>query len=97
MLNTPCKINGHAHASMVTARVKRHTFDAVPLLHPVQLLQFLQHVHSVVQEVDDDGDEDTEGEAPGGSCCCPAVGGVSAACHHKQPVKADQNAGQECV
>ena len=73
----------HVSLRVVTERGKRHTFDAVPLLHPVQLLQLLQHVDSVVQEVDDDGDEDAKGEAPGGSCCRPAVGRVSAACQSK--------------
>ena len=66
------------------------TSDAVPLLDQVQLLQLPQNVHTVVEEVDDDWDEHTKGEAPSGSCCCPAVGGVAAACQHRQPVEADK-------
>ena len=103
VVNTRLMMKGSVKAAcyvslrVVTARVKRQTYDAVPLLHPVQLLQLLQHVHSVVQEVDDHRDEDTKGEAPGSSCCCTAVGGVSATCQYKQPVKADQMARQGSV
>ena len=56
-------------ASMVCTCSKQGllTTDTVPLLHSRQHLELLEHVDSVVQDVQHDRDEDGKADPPGGA------------------------------